>query len=230
MIATLSMRRKVGALRRYLSAMKRSIPLLLLPLLFVACSDSGPKDDVADIRACYDNYFAALKAGEGDKAAELVDSNTLAHFDRMLGLARTGDSMTVSGLDPMDKLTVLAMRMQIAPTALKSMDARKAVAHSVSDGLMANEGPEGLELGTVSVDGDKATAPLKMHGFPTPASFSFQREDGTWKIDLTSLFDLTRMAFQQMGGSGPEGNAMLVKLLEENTGTTVPDGIWHPAP
>jgi len=211
--------------------MKRSVQLLLLPILFVACSDRGPEDDVAEIRACYDNYFAALIAGEGDKAAELVDSNTIAHFDRMLGLALTGDSMTVSGLDPMDKLTVLPMRMQIAPEALKSMNAKQAVAHSVSDGLMANEGPKGLELGTVSVEGDKAKAPLKMHGFPTPASFTFQRENGAWKIDLTSLFDLSRMAFQQMGaGNGEEGNSILLKLLEENSGVAVPEGIWHPAP
>ncbi len=209
--------------------MKRSVQLLTLPFLFVACSDSGPKDDVADIRVCYDTYFAALKAGEGAKAAELVDSNTLAHFDRMLELARTGDSITVSGLDPMDKLTVLAMRMQNTPEALRSMSVKEAVAHSVSDGLMANEGPEGLELGTISVDGDKAKAPLKMHGFPTPASFSFQRENGTWKIDLTSLFDLSRMAFQHMSASsGEEGNAFLLMLLEENMGGPVPKDIWHP--
>jgi hypothetical protein len=229
MIATLSMRRKVAALRRYLSAMKRSAHLLLLPLLFVACSDSGPEDDVAEIRACYDNYFAALKAGEGDKAAELVDSNTLAHFDRMLGLARTADSVTVSGLDAMDKLTVLSMRTQIPPEQLSSLNARAALARSVSDGMMANEGPEGLTLGTVTVDGDKASAPLKMYGFPTPANFSFQREEGNWRIDLTSLFDLSRKAFEQMGGSGAEGNAALMQMLEDNIGSAVPPTVWHPA-
>lgn len=207
--------------------MKRSVQLLLLPFLLVACSDSGPEDDVAAVRACYDNYFAALKAGEGDKAAELVDSNTLAHFDRMLGLARTADSITVSGLDAMDKLTVLSMRIQIPPEQLATLDARGALARSVSDGMMAEDGPEGLSLGTVTVDGDKASAPLKMYGFPTPASFSFQREKDRWKIDLTSLFELSKKAMGEMGGSG--GNATLMQLLQENTGDTVPEGIWHPA-
>lgn len=209
--------------------MKRSVQLLLLPILFVACSDSGPEDDVVEIRACYDNYFAALKAGEGDKAAELVDSNTLSHFDRMLDLARTADSTTLSALDAMDKLTILSMRMQIPAEQMRNMDARSALARSVSDGMMANEGPEGLTLGTVKVEGDKATAPLKMYGFPTPANFSFQREDGAWRIDLTSLFDLSRKAFSQMGGDGAGGNATLLKLLEENTGSAVPEGIWNPA-
>lgn len=209
--------------------MKRMAHFLLLPVLFMACSDKGPEQDVEEIRACYDSYFESLKAGDGDKAAELVDSNTLKHFDRMLELARTADSATVSGLDAMDKLTVLSMRSQIPAEQLRGLDARAALARSVSDGMMANEGPEGLSLGTVTVDGDKASAPLKMYGFPTPANFSFQREDGTWRIDLTSLFDLSRKAFEQMGGDGTEGNAALIKLLEDNTGTTVPGTIWHPS-
>jgi hypothetical protein len=209
--------------------MKRSLPTLLLPFLFMACGDSGPKDDVADVRACYDNYFAALREGDGSKAAELVDSNTLAHYGRMLDLARNADSMSVSALDPMDKLTVLGIRMKASADELRTMDARQAVAHAVGDGMMSNGGPDGLELGTVSVDGDLATAPLNLHGFPTPAKFSFRRENGGWRIDLTSLFDLSRMAFQHMAnGSGQDGNAFLIRLLEDNAGSPVPEGIWHP--
>ena len=208
--------------------MIRSITLLLLPFLFVACSDSGPKDDVADIRACFDNYFAALKAGDGNMAASLVDNNTLKHFDHMLELARSADSATVSGLDAMDQMTVLSMRMQVPAEELRSLDARDAVARSVSKGMMADGGPEGLGLGDVTVEGDKASAPLKMYGFPTPAKFSFQREEGQWHIDLTSLFDLSRQAFGQMASGGEEGNAMLMQMLEENTGMAVPASVWHP--
>lgn len=207
--------------------MIRSITLLLLPLLFVACSDSGPKDDVADIRACFDKYFAALKAGNGEMAASLVDNNTLQHFQRMLDLARTADSTTVRGLDAMDQMTVLSMRIQVPADELRTLDPRAAVARSVSKGMMADGGPDGLGLGDVTVEGDKASAPLKMFGFPTPAKFSFQREDGRWHIDLTSLFDLSKQALGQMAGVGEEGNAMLMKMLEENTGMPVPAGVWH---
>lgn len=214
--------------------MQRSIKLLLLPFLLVACAESGPtdskpKDDAADVRACFDNYFAALKAGEGEKAAALVDNNTLQHFERMLDLARNADSITVSGLDAMDQMTVLSMRMQVPAEELRSMDAHAAVARSVSNGLMADDGPDGLGLGDVVVEGDKASAPLKMYGFPTPAKFGFQREDGNWRIDLTSLFDLSRQAFGQMASGTGDGNAMLMKLLEENTGMAVPASVWHPA-
>lgn len=208
--------------------MIRLLTLLLLPFFFVACSDIGPQDDVADVRACFDNYFAALKTGDGEKAATLVDNNTMQHFARMLDLARNADSVTVRGLDAMDQMTVLSMRMQIPADELQGMDARAAVARSVSQGMMADGGLDGLGLGDVSVEGDKATAPLKMFGFPTPTKFSFQREDGQWRIDLTSLFDLSKQALGKMAGGDEEGNAMLMTMLEENTGMPVPASVWHP--
>ena len=202
---------------------------LLLPLLLTACADSGPEADVTAIRSCYDAYFSALRDGRGNDAADLVDSNTLAHYGRILELARTADSATVSSLDAMDKLSVLAMRMNHSAEDLRTMDAKGAKARSISDGLMGNEQPEGLSLGTVEVDGDKATAPLKVHGFPTPAKFTFRKEDGGWRIDITSMFDLSRMGMQQMvSGSGKDGNVYLVELLEESSGKPVPANIWNP--
>ena len=194
---------------------------------FSACgSDSGPEDDVTAIRTCYDNYFAALKEGRGDDAAALVDSRTVAHYERMLDLARNADSSTVAGLDVMDQITVLSMRLGHGHDALLAMDAREAIARSVSEGLMGDEGPEGLSLGNVEVNGDEAKAPLKMYGFPTPAKFTFRRESGGWRIDITSLFDLSRQGLQQVAKTAEGGNFVL-NMLEETTGKSIPEGIWH---
>jgi hypothetical protein len=214
--------------------MNRILQTLCATLLLMGCSESAPTetvDESAAVRACYDGYFTALREGKGEVAAELVDSRTLAHYERMLDLARSADSATVAALEPMDKLTVLAMRLQNSAPDLKAMDVRTALSRSISGGIMASEAPEGLDLGTVTVNGEEAKAPLKLHGFPTPASFTFRRENGAWRIDLTSLFDLSRMAFQHMAGSsGKEGNAFMMQVLEENTGTPVPSTVWHPVP
>lgn len=209
--------------------MKRYVAAILVPVLVMACSDRGDKDDVTEVRACYEGYFAALREGRGRDAAELVDSNTLGHYTHMLLLARDADSATVSGLDAMDKLTVLAMRVGNSASDLRKMDAKDAIARAVDDGLMNGDGPEGLALGTVTVNEDEASAPLKLHGFPTPASFVFRREKGGWRIDITSLFGLSRTAFQHMvNGSGKNGDAFVVEMLEETTGRPVPPDVWHP--
>lgn len=180
------------------------------------------------IRACFDNYFAALKEGRGQDAADLVDSRTVAHYERVLELARNADSTTVAGLDAMDQIAVLSMRMVNSPEELIGMDAREAIARSVSDGLMSDSGPEGISLGNVEVTGDEAQAPLKMFGFPTPAKFTFRKEEKGWRIDITSLFELSKQGMQQvMKASEGEANPVL-KLLQETTGKEVPLSIWHP--
>lgn len=192
-----------------------------------ACgSDSGPEDDVTAIRTCYDNYLAALKEGRGDDAAALVDSRTVAHYERMLDLARNADSSTVAGLDILDQMAVLAMRMENDQQQLMAMDAREAIARSVSEGLMADEGPQGMTLGNVEVNGDEAQAPLKMYGFPTPAKFTFRREQNGWRIDITSLFELSRQGLEQVAKTAEGGNFVL-NMLEETSGKSIPEGIWH---
>lgn len=207
----------------------RSLPVGLLVLFAFGCgSDQGAEDDVTAIRACFDNYFAALKEGRGQDAAELVDSRTVAHYERVLELARNADSTTVAGLDAMDQIAVLSMRMVNSPEELIGMDAREAIARSVSDGLMSDSGPEGISLGNVEVTGDEAQAPLKMFGFPTPAKFTFRKEEKGWRIDITSLFELSKQGMQQvMKASEGEANPVL-KLLQETTGKEVPLSIWHP--
>lgn len=193
-----------------------------------ACGpDNGPEDDVTAIRNCYDSYFAALKEGRGDDAAALVDGRTVAHYERMLDLARHADSSTVAGLDILDQMAVLAMRMENDHQQLMAMDAREAIARSVSEGLMADEGPQGMTLGTVEVTGDEAKAPLKMYGFPTPAKFTFRREQDGWRIDITSLFELSRQGLEQVAKTAEGGNFVL-QMLEESTGKAIPERIWNP--
>ncbi len=202
---------------------------LVFTLLLVACGDSGPKDDVGDVRTCYENYFDALRRADGPTAAQLVDTRTAVYYTSMLELARNADSAQVAGLDMMDKLTVLGMRMRGSPEQLRGMDGRDAIALAVDAGMMGSNGIEGLELGAVTVEGDKARAPLTMHGFPTPAVFEFHREQGEWRIDLTSLFNISRMAFGQMaGGAGKSEQELIHELLEQTAGMPVPQDVWHP--
>jgi len=212
----------------YLSAMEQTRYLPLFAILAMGCSDGGPKDDVADVKACYESYFAAMREGDGERAAALVDSRTVDYYARMLELARSADSAQVAALDLMDKATVLGMRLRGNPGTLRAMDGRSALALAVDGGLMGGGGMNGLGLGTVEVEGDVAKAGLTMRGFPVPASFRFQREDGHWRIDLTSLFDLSRMALGHGAGGSDAADALLMEMLSEASGGEVPPGIWHP--
>lgn len=209
--------------------MKCSIPLLLIIASTLAgCSDQGPKDDVADIKTVFMNYREALTKGDGMKAASLVDSNTLAYFNGMLGLARTADSVEVARLDVMDRVMVLGIRYHSTAEELRNMSAREAIATGATTGMMGGEEMGALGIGNVEVDGRHANAPITLSGFPVPAKFHFNREDDEWKIDITPLFEISRMAFEQMAlRRGSSGNEWLMEMLAQE-GQRPDNSIWHP--
>jgi hypothetical protein len=208
--------------------LERIAIMILLMAGMVACQDKGPRDDVAEIRAAYAEYRSALQEGDGEKAATLSDANTAAYYEKMLELARHADSTQVARLDVMDRITVLGLRMQ-ADEDLAEMDARDAIALGAASGMMGGDEMGALELGTITVDGDKATAPIRMYGLPVPAKFHFQREGGDWKVDMTPLFTILRMTFDQMAlRSGMPTNDWLMDMLEASTGERPGNAIWHP--
>lgn len=56
----------------------------------------------------------------------------------------------------------------------------------------------------------------------------FYKEEGTWKIDLTSLFPIGSMAFKKMQQeSGMDENEYLFMLLEMLTGRKPGNEIWN---
>ena len=201
----------------------------LAGLALIACNGPEPADEVAAVRACYTEYFTALREGDGQGAAQLVDSRTVAYYDSMLVLAREADSLRVAQLPLMDRITVLGMRLRGTPQVLGSMNGRGALAFAIDQGMMGSMGIEGLDLGTIGVDGDVAQAPLTMHGFPTPASFMFHREDGRWHIDITSLFGLSRVALDHLATSrGAAAEALLMELVTGDATAQLPGSVWHP--
>lgn len=203
-------------------------PLPVVLLLITACTDKGPADDVADVRSTYTLYMEALRSGNGELAATLADHNTVAYYEEMLQLARVADSVEVSSLDIMDRITVLGLRAQAGSNELAGMDARGAIAAGASTGMMGGEELGAMELGKITVDGDHAWAPMRMGGFPIPAEFHFSREEDGWKVDITKLFPITRMVFEQMArGSSLPTNEWLMRMLTGASGDSVDNSIWH---
>jgi hypothetical protein len=207
----------------------RTACLLLLMMTLGSCRDSGPVDDVAEVRSVFDGYMQALARGDGATAADLVDQNTIDYHERMVQLARTADSTEVARLDVMERIMVLGLRMQVDRETLRRMDGRQAVALGSSAGLAGGSELAALDIGAVTVDGDRASAPIRLGGFPVPAKFHFTREQEGWRMDVTSLFDISRMAFDQMAlRRGESSNEWLMELLEETSGTPPPADLWHP--
>jgi hypothetical protein len=64
---------------------------------------------------------------------------------------------------------------------------------------------------------------------PTPLAFGFRKETGTWKFDLTSIFEISNEAIRMLiDGSGESDNVFIFSMLEL-AGDRRPDAaIWQP--
>jgi hypothetical protein len=204
------------------------LPLFIALAGLVACAP--PTDDEAAVRACYDAYMQAVRNGDGPALADLLDRGTLTHYDRLLQLALTADSGTVAALEAMDRMTVLGLRVAHDRAELENMDGRQVIAGAMGRDKGADMGAfESLGLGSVTVEGDVATASIKLAGFPLPgAKYTFRREDGRWRLDLTSLLQTSSMSmgFKAMGGE-KSLDRMLEEALREANNGELPEGIWH---
>lgn len=207
--------------------MKSSTLLFTLLIFFIGCQNKS--DDVNQIRACFNNYKDAIMAGDGEESLKYVDENTLDFYKRVQEKTLSADSSDIQSMPLIEKLTVLTARHKIPVDQLRQFTGSSFFTYAVDNGLIGRESVQSLELGTVKVSGDHAESNIITNGQQAPFGFDFNKENERWKIDLTSIFDNSTLAFRQiMAESGMSETEYLLMLLELMDGDAPGEGIWNP--
>ena len=80
----------------------------------------------------------------------------------------------------------------------------------------------------MTLDGNSASAVVVNSGRPTSQSIAFAKDNGAWKFDLTSLFEMTDAAFEMMAqGQGGSTADFVVNMLEMTSGASIDQTIWQ---
>lgn len=187
------------------------------------------------IRDCFKTYKEALIAREGLTAANQVSQTTLEYYGQMRDLALHGDAKTVQGRSLADQYLVLALRHRVGLIKLQPMTNKAVVSLAVSEGWIGESSLSETELGDLSIQNDRAEAPLVVSGqpYPTGPKFVFLKEQGQWKIDITALLPTAEQFFQQWYDNDNKEapiskDAFLLKILALVSGKPVPAEIWQP--
>ena len=206
-----------------------SAPLCFLSMVFAGCEDITSSHEEADVRACFGNYRTAILAEEGQEALRFVDRRTLDYYGRILDIALRGNRETVAGLSTINKLMVLILRHRIPLDSLKEMTAESLFIHAAEHGWVGKNDVIANELGKVVVFGTYALAVHISVGQESPFQYRFEKEDGRWKLDLTSIMPVVDQCFKQViRESGLPEDEYLFSLIESDSGRKVSDTIWDP--
>lgn len=181
------------------------------------------------VRACFDGYKEAILDQDGDRAVGMVDETTLKYYGRMRELALHGKHEDVRDLSTTNKLMVLMLRHLIPLDALTEMTSESLFVYAVGNGWIGRASVISNEVGDIGVGGTSATGVHVFQGQETPFKWIFRKEEGGWKINLTSMMVMGDQALKMaVRKSGLPENDFLFSVLESVSGRRVQDTVWQP--
>lgn len=200
---------------------------LLLILAFILNSCSAQKKEEKLVRKSFENYKSAILNDKGKEAVQYIDSRTLTYYSEILTKTKNADSIEVNNLGLMDKLMVFSIRHRATKSEILSFDAKGLLIYAIKEGMVGKNSVANNTVGDVEIDGDFAKGQFIANGQKTPFYFHFYKEEGIWKIDLTSVFTIGTAAYKKMQeDSGLNENDYLFSLLEMLIGRKPGSEIW----
>ena len=205
-------------------AKSRSLGTVLLATLLAAC---GLGEEQA-IRQAFEEYKQSILDQDGERAASLVTQNTLDYYDEMRDLAVEAGPEQILDRRLTDRLAVATYRLTLDLESLRQMTPRALFAFAVDEGLIGSRSDvAGLELGTITLSGDTATANAVSDGQEAPLEWEFRREGDQWRLDLEALLAVVNLVLQNLAReSGVSENQLIYQTLEARTGQRVTGEVW----
>ncbi|SHH64086.1 hypothetical protein SAMN04488109_4775 [Chryseolinea serpens] len=196
--------------------------------LFVTAA-IGQKKEVDAVKASFDNYKAAILNDQGEQAVKHIDGRTIKYYDNILEEVKMFDSAKVESLSLLDKMMVFSIRHRASKAEILSFDGSKLFVYAIQKGMVGKNSVVNSMIGEVTISGTFAKGQLVVNDKKVPIYFHFYKEQGQWKVDLTSIFPVASVAFKKaVDNSGQSEDDFLFSLLEMLTGKKPGPEIWVP--
>ena len=122
---------------------------------------------------------------------------------------------------------MFSIRHRTPKEDILSFDGKGLLVYAIKSGMVGKNSVANNSIGEITIDNNFAKGQFIANGQKAPFYFHFYKEEGQWKIDLTSIFSVSTMAFKKMvDDSGQNENEYLFSLLEMLTGKKPGQEIW----
>jgi len=181
--------------------------------------------ETAKIQALYKAYETAVDKKDTKAILSMLSTSSKQYFDKVLLLAKKAKKAEVMQLPLSDKIAVLTLRHTTTDEALLAMNAQNFMMQSMDKGLKKNINTQNT-LGTITIKGNTATAPLVVNGKPSPVAMTFVKEGTAWKYDYTALLNNMNQ-MMQMFAAQANNEAFLMQMLQGINGKKPDATIWN---
>lgn len=182
-----------------------------------------------EIITTFNNYRDALLNEDSDAAYNSIDSKTKKYYQKILNTVLYGKAEEVKQMSSIDKIFIIRSRHQIPPEELTTFNTESYFKYAVERGWIDKSSVTEIELADIVVEGDTATTKIKKNGQIVPFGFTFRKENNQWKLDLTSIFSISNLAFQKaIEESGMSEDEFVFYLVEVVSNSTVNNSVWNP--
>lgn len=207
--------------------MKKYICLSLS--LFLVISYAKAQSEPERVQTCFQDYKSAILASDGSDAVKYVNENTLKYYGDILDYSLNADSVSLLQLGLLDKMMILIIRYKVPVSELVKMNNKKLFIYAVDKGMIGRNSVSETEIGEVEVEGSEAVGSILIGGVEAPFEFSFQKEHGQWKIDLTSIMWASEEGIQSYLETFEMSDIEFIYLaLGIEEGTVVATELWKP--
>jgi hypothetical protein len=200
---------------------------ILLCIIIVLAHAQASEEKL--VRKSFENYKKSILNDKGEEAVKYVDKRTIKYYGDMLELVKNADSVEVESLSILDKLMVFTIRHRASKDDILRFDGKKLFVYAIESGMVGKSSVATNSVGEVIINDNFAKGQFIMDGKKVPFYFHFYKEEGQWKIDLTSLFPTAMGAFDKMAEESElSENEFLFFVLEIATGKKPGNEIWSP--
>ena len=209
-------------------------------LLIALCGGaSAQTGDAPEIRASFDSYRAAVRSGDWAEAAELVDAEAVAAFERVRDAALHADKAELLRGEFWISTAALVLRHVATADEIEAARGRAAYALASRASPFPTIDPGVIDIGPVRIadGGVAATAPIVHNGQRTDYIMRFVREDGRWRIAWSPLFANATVEIETQLGITPRTPADvreivierdMFPILRDRTRREISQSIWQP--
>lgn len=181
------------------------------------------------VKEAFNNYKSSILNDKGKDAVNYVDTNTIKYYEKILELVKNANHKEISSLSLLDKVMVVLIRHTISKEDILSFDGRKLLIYAIENGMVGKDSVMNNSIGKVSVDQNFAKGEMLVNGKKSSVYSHFYKENGVWKVDLTSIFDVSNMAFKKMvEESGETEDDFIFLIIESSSGKKPNSNIWEP--